>query len=788
MIAAACLLLLAARRALPDRAHQRRGRPATRARAGHGGGVGRGRRPGHEHRQRPAASRPPSRCRSARRCTATASPRCAAGGRHEESFTIRTEHRGVIAVGPATTRRGDPIGIFSRDMVWTPVREVLVRPPLLPLESLGAGLLRDLEGVSTDAVSQSDLAFHALREYVPGDDLRHIHWRSSAKVMASTRRVAACSSGSTSTPAAATPRSSSTTVESAWADPDDFETAMSVAASIAVRAMLDEFEVSFVCGEHGLVGHRRAPRPRRRLPGRASAPTRPRQGRPPGHPGRPRQQPLLPHRRPGHRVQRPAARRRGLPAGGTPLRDPDRPVGQQPRHRGGRPAGPAPRRQERPRRAAALERQVSDLERHRTVDTVTGRAPDWPDLHHVLDLAFVVAADGLALSGFATVVHRLGLPGRRRRRHGARGPGRPTRPRAALAADRPGADRGAWCSSCSAARCACARWATRRSCPGGCTLGTLTDQVLFGWKDMLTTLPPVDGDGPLLVLPWTLGLVAGFVGALLVARPAPRARGSRRCCPCWPDALSLVAVILLGVRHPQSVVAAGRRLRRRGPRAGWPSAADASAATVHGGIRGSGGCLGGARPARVGAGRARQCPWSRGHGRRRRPHGAALLGRAALRHRPLPLAAGGLPQLRRPARQPSEPANVYEKALFRVDGAPAGARVRFATIDRYDGLVWGASNDALPGEADDSFQRVSSTIDNPVEGDAVEATVTIGEGYGGVWLPTIGALQAMDFGVGTRRPRPSPSATTSPPPPPSYRPGCSPATATPSPPCARRRA
>ena len=113
----------------------------------------------------------------------------APGATHEESFTIRTERRGVIAVGPAMTRRGDPVGIFSRDVVWTPVREVLVRPHLVPMESLGAGLLRDLEGVSTDAVSQSDLAFHALREYVPGDDLRHIHWRSSAKVMASTRRV-----------------------------------------------------------------------------------------------------------------------------------------------------------------------------------------------------------------------------------------------------------------------------------------------------------------------------------------------------------------------------------------------------------------------------------------------------------------------------------------------------------------------------------------------------------------------------------------------------------------------
>ena len=56
---------------------------------------------------------------------------------------------------------------------------------MVPLDSLGAGLLRDLEGVATDAISQSDLAFHALREYVPGDDLRHVHWRSSAKAMGS---------------------------------------------------------------------------------------------------------------------------------------------------------------------------------------------------------------------------------------------------------------------------------------------------------------------------------------------------------------------------------------------------------------------------------------------------------------------------------------------------------------------------------------------------------------------------------------------------------------------------
>ena len=75
---------------------------------------------------------------------------------------MRTERRGVIAVGPATTRRGDPLSLFSRDVTWTDVAEILVRPPMVPLDSLGAGLLRDLEGVPTDAVSQSDLAFHAL--------------------------------------------------------------------------------------------------------------------------------------------------------------------------------------------------------------------------------------------------------------------------------------------------------------------------------------------------------------------------------------------------------------------------------------------------------------------------------------------------------------------------------------------------------------------------------------------------------------------------------------------------
>ena len=174
----------------------------------------------------------------------------------------------MIAVGPATTRRGDPLALLSRDVAWTGVNEILVRPPMVPLDSLGAGLLRDLEGVPTDAVSQSDLAFHALREYVPGDDLRHVHWRSSAKAMA-----AAGESQLLVRQYLDTRRSHATIVvddapSRVWADGEDFETAMSVAASILVRAVLDDFETSFVCGS-SLLRLRRQPRPRRRLPRRA---------------------------------------------------------------------------------------------------------------------------------------------------------------------------------------------------------------------------------------------------------------------------------------------------------------------------------------------------------------------------------------------------------------------------------------------------------------------------------------------------------------------------------------
>ena len=380
------------------------------------------------------------------------------------------------------------------------------------------------------------------------------------------------------------------------------------------------------------------------------------------------------------------------------------------------------------------------------VDTATRsrRSVVLPDLGTTLDLLFVLLLSGLALSGFATsftgsgflVVGLVGVVLGILVTHTTRALGWPLVAPVVVVAGLFFVLGGPLCLRSVG---------DTAFLPGGSTLGALVDQAIFGWKDMLTTLPPVDGDGPLLVLPWLLGLLAGLVGTALSGVRLKRA---------WVTALLpvlgltavLIAVIVLGVRHPQSVLLQGSVFAASA--LGWlVIRARRASATVHGGTSGWGRvALGGGL---VLLASALAMPAS------------ALVtgddddGRAVARtwveppfdigRYPSPLA-GFRKYIDLGTKQ--DPANVYDKTLFTVDGAPAGSLVRIAAMDTYDGMVWGASNNALPGAADDSFQRVSSTIDNPVDGEPIEATVTIGEGYDGVWLPTIGALQGVDFRLG----------------------------------------
>ncbi|MBJ7355943.1 DUF58 domain-containing protein [Nocardioides sp.] len=164
------------------------------------------------------------------------------GAERAEIIEVPPLPRGVHPVGPMIHLRTDPLGLLRRRSRWAGVEELLVRPRLTLLRALDPGLISDLEGVPSDHPATSDLAFHALREYVRGDDLRHVHWRSSAKAATLLVRQYV-----------ETRRSEATVLldddVAAYADGAEFEVAVSAAASMAVRAMRDDFDVTLVCGD-----------------------------------------------------------------------------------------------------------------------------------------------------------------------------------------------------------------------------------------------------------------------------------------------------------------------------------------------------------------------------------------------------------------------------------------------------------------------------------------------------------------------------------------------------------
>jgi uncharacterized protein (DUF58 family) len=171
-----------------------------------------------------------------------AMPSLAGTSMFEDVFVVPTRRRGVIPVGPVRTVRGDPIGLFRKELVWAERIELFVHPRTVPIPSTSTGFIRDLEGNPTRDLTNSDVSFHALREYVPGDERRSIHWKSTAKTgtymvrqFEETRRshlMVALSLG-----------------ENDYGSDDEFEMAVSVAGSLGVRAIRDGRTVSVVASE-----------------------------------------------------------------------------------------------------------------------------------------------------------------------------------------------------------------------------------------------------------------------------------------------------------------------------------------------------------------------------------------------------------------------------------------------------------------------------------------------------------------------------------------------------------
>lgn len=99
------------------------------------------------------------------------------------AYRLPTERRGLIAIGPLSVVVADPFGLAQVRADAAPRTELTVLPrvdDILPPPASGGD--EPLAGVrqTTLAASAGD-DFAALREYVVGDDLRRVHWPSSAR-------------------------------------------------------------------------------------------------------------------------------------------------------------------------------------------------------------------------------------------------------------------------------------------------------------------------------------------------------------------------------------------------------------------------------------------------------------------------------------------------------------------------------------------------------------------------------------------------------------------------------
>lgn len=90
--------------------------------------------------------------------------------------------RGRYRVGPLLVRAVDPFGLAQIDRQFRASNEVLVTPEVVPLTQMGAAAGNNASGESTPQkiglVGQDDVL---VREYRDGDDVRRIHWRSTAR-------------------------------------------------------------------------------------------------------------------------------------------------------------------------------------------------------------------------------------------------------------------------------------------------------------------------------------------------------------------------------------------------------------------------------------------------------------------------------------------------------------------------------------------------------------------------------------------------------------------------------
>ena len=107
--------------------------------------------------------------------------RMSPGWKRSVGYHVRSDVRGRFDVGPMRVRLNDSFGLVQLERTFHSISTLVVTPPVVPLPAV------PLSGAWTGSGDNRPRAFTSgsaedvtVREYRRGDDLRRVHWRSSA--------------------------------------------------------------------------------------------------------------------------------------------------------------------------------------------------------------------------------------------------------------------------------------------------------------------------------------------------------------------------------------------------------------------------------------------------------------------------------------------------------------------------------------------------------------------------------------------------------------------------------
>src|SRR5262245_24238987 len=102
-------------------------------------------------------------------------------GRVRAAYRLPTRQRGIITVGPLDVELGDPFGLTEVVVTAAKASTLVVYPAVDDIFAASRSDGVDPHGWRTPGLQTGGDEFHSLRPYVIGDDLRRVHWPSTAR-------------------------------------------------------------------------------------------------------------------------------------------------------------------------------------------------------------------------------------------------------------------------------------------------------------------------------------------------------------------------------------------------------------------------------------------------------------------------------------------------------------------------------------------------------------------------------------------------------------------------------